>query len=207
MNLQGEWFQNGSFALEPTQDVPGIHSDRTVTWISSNPSISSWWQLLRRTAVNYATQFCCKLCNAVLKRRVVDEQIAREIYRLGPPRDILTIFFSNLYHFLGSNFFVLPQTRFSKIGSSPNLEKMSWPWVDSPFQLGARADFQKSSFGWSKKIGAHQISLSFRKNCQNVSRWSQSAYLACNLLFGETLQGFAKNLITNGQIRSKCWTP
>ena len=125
----------------------GYTSDRTVTWISSNPSISPWWQLLRRTAVNYATQFCCKLCNAVLKRRVVEEQIRTEICRLGPPRDILSIFFETYANLMCSNFFVLPQTRFSKIGSSPNLEKMSWPWVDSPFQLGARADFQKSSFG------------------------------------------------------------
>ena len=185
----------------------GYTSDRTVTWISSNPNISPWWQLLRRTAVNYATQFCCKLCNAVLKRRVVEEQIRTEICRLGPPRDILTIFFSNLYYFLGSHFFVLPETRFSKIGSSTKLEK----WVDSRsnsfLQVGARTDFRKMSFGQHKKIGAHQISICFEKNWQNISRWSQSAYLGANLLFGETLQAFAKNLITNGQIRSKCWTP
>ena len=154
----------------------------TNSWQTPTPSPS---RDLGCPALGSDLTVCYEILSKSLQR-FPEEQIRTEICRLGPPRDILSIFFETYANLMCSNFFVLPQTRFSKIGSSPNLEKMSWPWVDSPFQLGARADFQKSSFGWSKKIGAHQISLSFRKNCQNVSRWSQSAYLGANLLLDDS---------------------
>ena len=65
---------------------------------------------------------CYEILSKTLQR-FPEEQIAREICRLGPPRDILSIFFGNLYYFLGSIFFVLTETHFSKIGSGTNLEK------------------------------------------------------------------------------------
>ena len=67
------------------------------------------------------------VCYEILSKslqRFPEEQIRTEICRLGPPRDILSIFFETYANLMCSNFFVLPQTRFSKIEF--RVEQKNW---------------------------------------------------------------------------------